>query len=76
MKIVETHDILSVGMFSKSKEWHISCKQIKDAIHAVDWPHGSGSFTIYPQSGKKRGEGNGVVPIKNHALNILEDQAG
>ncbi len=30
----------------------------------MDWPPGSGKFTIYPQSGKKRGEGNGVGPIK------------
>jgi hypothetical protein len=30
----------------------------------VVWPVGSDKFTIYPQSGKKSGEGNGVVPIK------------
>jgi hypothetical protein len=72
MKIDETHDILSIGSFSKSKEWQIACKQVKDAIHSVDWPHGSGSFTIYPQSGKKRGEGNGVVPIKIPCIEYLE----
>lgn len=34
------------------------------AIAAVTWPPGADNFTIYPESGKKRGEGNGVVPIK------------
>jgi hypothetical protein len=28
------------------------------------WPPGSKTFTIHPKSGKKRGEGNGVGPIK------------
>jgi hypothetical protein len=72
MKIVETHDVFAVGVFSKSKEWKIACKQVKDSIYATDWPHGSGSFTIYPQSGKKRGEGNGVVPIKKPCIKHLE----
>jgi len=72
MKIVETHDILSIGMFSKSEEWRIACKQVKEAIQSVDWPHGAGIFTIYPQSGKKRGEGNGVVPIKKPCIEYLE----
>jgi hypothetical protein len=72
MKIVDTYDILSVGMFSESEEWRIACKQVKESIQAVDWPHGSGKFTIYPQSGKKRGEGNGVVPIKKPCIEYLE----
>lgn len=33
--------------------------------------HGSGKFLIYPQSGKKRGEGNGVLPIKKPCLEKL-----
>ena len=72
MKIVETHDVLSVGSFPKSEEWYTACKQVKYAIKATDWPHGSGRFTIYPQSGKKRGEGNGVVPIKKPCIVSLE----
>lgn len=44
------------------------------AVKATDWPHGSGKFTIYPQSGKKRGEGNGVVPIKVPCLKQLRDR--
>lgn len=71
MKIVETHDVFSVGSFPQSQEWHIVCKQVKDAIKATDWPHGSGKFAIYPQSGKKRKEGNGVVPIKEPCIASL-----
>jgi len=36
------------------------------------WPPGSDKFTIYPQSGKKRGEGNGVVPIRNEFITELK----
>jgi hypothetical protein len=35
------------------------------------WPPGSDRFTIYPERGKKRGEGNGVVPIKNEFIKEL-----
>lgn len=72
MKIVETHDIFSVGIFSKSEEWRIACRQVKDAISDVDWPHGSRSFTIYSQGGKKRGNGNRVDSIKKPCLEYLE----
>lgn len=41
------------------------------AIQAVVWPTGATEFTIYPQSGKKRGEGNGVKPIKDAAITYL-----
>ena len=44
------------------------------AIKAVEWPPGSGKFIIYPQSGKRRGEGNGVTPIKAGLLLDLKKQ--
>jgi Restriction endonuclease BamHI len=71
MKIVETHDVFAVGDFPKSEEWRSACVQVEEAIIATDWPHGSGKFTIYPQSGKKRREGNGVVPIKKPCIDRL-----
>jgi hypothetical protein len=40
-------------------------------VKQCEWPVGSGSFTIYPQSGKKRGEGNGVRPIRNEFVGEL-----
>jgi hypothetical protein len=33
---------------------------------------GSGSFTIYPESGKGRGEGNGVKPIRDRFVQSLQ----
>lgn len=45
---------------------------IRLAIEAVVWPSGASNFTIHAQSGKKRGEGNGVKPIKNAFVALLE----
>jgi len=64
VKIVREENLISCGEFAGSKEWQTIREKIHKAIRAVEWPPGSGSFTIYPQSGKKRGEGNGVDPIK------------
>jgi hypothetical protein len=35
------------------------------------WPPGSAKFTIYPESGKRRGEGNGVGPIRGGFIDEL-----
>ena len=45
---------------------------IKMAVEAVVWPPGSPNFTIRPESGKKRGQGNGVKPIKDAFVTLLE----
>lgn len=45
---------------------------IRLAIEAVVWPPGASTFTIHAQSGKKRGEGNGVKPIKDAFVALLE----
>ena len=47
-------------------------KQIHDAIRRCEWPVGSGSFTIYPESGKGRGKGNGVKPIRDRFVQSLK----
>jgi hypothetical protein len=73
MRIVETHDVISVGQFPESNDWRIASQQVEEAIRLTDWPHGSGKFSIYPESGKKRGEGNGVVPIKIPCLERLKE---
>ena len=71
MKIVEKHDVLSVGEFTTSNEWTKARRDVDNAISLVDWPHNTGTFLIYPESGKKRGEGNGVGPIKAPCLRSL-----
>ena len=74
MKISHNKTLIYQGQFSKSKEWKLAKKQVLNAVRLVDWPPGSGSFTINPQSGKKRGEGNGVKPIKAAAIKYLAEK--
>ncbi|MGB3535906.1 MAG: restriction endonuclease [Microcoleaceae cyanobacterium] len=74
MKISHIETLIQRGSFSQSQEWQIIRQQALDAIQCVDWPVGSGKFTVYPESGKKRGQGNGVKPIKNAAISYLKNQ--
>lgn len=73
VKISGRFDILAKGPFSQSAEWKRACTDVEKAIRCTDWPHGSGKFTIYPESGKKRGQGNGVCPIKEPCLEKLRE---
>ena len=68
MKIVHVETLISAGEFADSRQWKTLRLQLHRAIKGVVWPPGSNKFTIYPQSGKKRGEGNGVKPIKNECI--------
>lgn len=72
MKISETVVLLQRGAFAESAEWAAIRTTIHDAIKQAEWPVGSGSFTIYPESGKKSGQGNGVVPIKAKPMKVLK----
>lgn len=74
MKILHVETLISVGTFSKSRDWKVIRKAIHNAIRAVSWPPGSRKFTIYPESGKKRGKGNGVKPIKSGLMTELKKQ--
>lgn len=76
MKIVQTERLIDVGGFSKTGRWKTIEKHIHQAIKSIQWPPGSGSFTLYDQSGKKRGEGNGVKPIKEACILNLVEQLG
>ncbi|MBV8842163.1 MAG: hypothetical protein JO307_05070 [Bryobacterales bacterium] len=58
-------------MYGKSPGWKKTRAGLHKAIREVDWPRGSGTFTIYPELGKKRGDGNGV-PIKLGLMEKLE----
>lgn len=72
MKIVRIEPIIDAGGFSNSDEWKRISGQITQAIKSVQWPPGSGSFTLYDEPGKKRGEGSGVKPIKDACMNKLQ----
>lgn len=66
-------ELINRGEFAKSEEWKAIREAIHKAIKQAEWPVGSGSFTIYPESGKKSGQGNGVVPIKAKPMEVLKD---
>lgn len=74
MKIVREEKLISTGAYANSTEWLATRSSLHKAICEVDWPPGSGSFLIYPESGKKRGAGNGVKPIKNGLMLELASQ--
>jgi hypothetical protein len=73
VKIVHVETLISAGDYPKSEDWRTTREKLHNAIRAVDWPPGSGKFTIYPESGKQRGKGNGVTPIKNGLMAQLRD---
>ena len=52
MRIVETHNLVFKGSIRTSIEWQTARSHVHQAILATDWPHGSGKFTIRPESGK------------------------
>lgn len=68
MKFVKMEVLIDRGNFSASDEWKTIYGQIQQAIASIEWPPRSGSFTIHKQSGKKRGEGSGVKPIKDACM--------
>ena len=74
MKIMREVELISRGRFARSEEWKSIRKKLHKAISRIDWPTGSGKFTIYPESGKKRNMGNGVVPIKSGLMLDLARQ--
>jgi hypothetical protein len=72
VKLLEYHDILNEHLFSTSASLQQAWIDVEEAIALTDWPHGSGSFTIYPESGKKSGQGNGVKMIKVPCIEALQ----
>lgn len=74
MKIILLEELIDEGSFSKSQEFYHIREQVFQAIKSVEWPPGSGSFTLFDQSGKKRGEGSGVKPIKEACMSYLKRQ--
>lgn len=73
MKIVHKEDITRKGDFTKSKLADQIDQEIQDGITAIVWPEGATGFYLDPNSkGKKRGEGNGVKPIKEAFITYLK----
>jgi len=72
MKIIRVERLINAGGFSQTETWKAIEKHIKQAIEAIEWPPGSGSFTLFDQPGKARGEGSGVKPIKDACMAYLK----
>lgn len=70
VKIVEVKRVLGKGTLAPSPEWATIRDAVLQAIALVDWPPGSGKFTINPTR-----HGNGVGPIQRRAAKLL-DQNG
>jgi hypothetical protein len=73
MKIVRAERLIDAGGFSSSSDWKKLERQVRRSIKAIEWPPGSGSFTLHDQSGKKRGQGSGVKPIKEAFMRKLQE---
>ncbi|MFD4538491.1 hypothetical protein [Streptomyces bauhiniae] len=71
MKITEWRALVDQGSYSSSPTFQRVEQDIVGAITDVVWPPGSDRFTIHPESGKERGQGNGVVPIKKSFAEAL-----
>lgn len=65
MRLVLEIPLIRTGDVQASASGTQALAEIRTAISNVHWPPGSGSFTIYPESGKRRGEGSGVRPIRD-----------
>ena len=64
MRIASEHILVGLGPAAARVEASTALAEVRDAIRTVVWPPGATNFTIHPQSGKRGGEGNGVVPIR------------
>lgn len=71
MRIVHVETLIERGPFASSNEWRALREEVHTAVRRAEWPPGSGSFTIYPESGRRRGAGNGVMPIKEATIRTL-----
>lgn len=74
MKIVHIQNIVHKGKLADSDLIISINSEIKKAIKEISWPPKSKGFYLNPESkGKKRGEGNGVKPIKEACITYLKN---
>jgi hypothetical protein len=71
VRIAHVERLIDAGSFSSSADWRQVEAEVTDAIHAVQWPRGSGKFILHDQPGRKRGMGSGVKPIKEACMSRL-----
>jgi hypothetical protein len=74
VKVVRFETLVSNGPFPGTSTFERLQRELVEAVDHVRWPTGARDFTIYPQSGKKRTEGNGVKPIKLGFQELLKSR--
>lgn len=74
MRIIEEIDLVDIDDCKATLDISRATEEIRQAIRALVWPSGADRFNIFPQSGKKSGEGNGVRPIRDAFVLALEEQ--
>lgn len=67
MKIIHVETLIEKGNYPERQECADLRAEVHAAVKTIDWPVGSGTFTIYPVK-----QQNGVVPIKEKATQELE----
>ncbi len=64
MRIVAWDAVVDEGDYSQTSAFARARADVEAAIAEVVWPVGASDFAIYPEPGRRTGQGNGVVPIK------------
>jgi hypothetical protein len=73
MKLAKIEYLVRAGNFSNSHEWKTVLAELEEAIASVVWPPGTPAFILNPSTGRGRGEGNGVKPIKEACMLTLKE---
>lgn len=66
--------LINRGEFSDSQRWNRIMSDLRESIVSIEWPIGSRKFILFDDTGRGRGEGNGVVPIKKMFQSGLEER--
>ena len=74
MKIVHIETVIIAARMQGPSIGRIRVGSLHASVKKCAWPPGSKTFTIHPQSGKKRDEGNGVGPIKLEFIKELRSR--
>jgi len=72
VKLVKIEYLVKKGSFAASPEWKKILADLREAIASIVWPPGNASFILNPSTGRGRGEGNGVKPIKEACMLTLK----
>lgn len=72
MRLMKIEMLVNKGDFSKSEDWRRIKNALVQAIQSLEYPKGAGRFILKDESGKKRGEGSGVKPIRDMFCAKLE----